>query len=108
MTCPMRGSRVTNSASDSRAMLQPGSTAAASATGKERADIRDEPHQGSEDPPQERARNADRPEPERDRHPERGIEAELREKIPTEAAGRIVHRGRGAMQIVGAEQADHA
>jgi hypothetical protein len=64
-----------------------------------RANIRHEPQECGENAPQGRARDADEKQTSPDDDAEGCVNPKLREKVPAEPAGRVVHGGSRSMQI---------
>ena len=71
------------------------------------ADIGNEPHQGGQDAPEDRVGDADEVEPDADHEAEGRVERQLDHEVAAQAPGGVVHRHRGAVQVVGASEADH-
>ena len=76
--------------------------------GADRADIGDEAQQAGQDAPEHRVGNADDQQADADDDGEGGVDAELGEEIAAEAAAAVIDGDRGAVEVVGAEQADEA
>src|SRR5829696_4061790 len=71
---------------------------------QQRPDVRDEPKQSCQHPPERCGRHADHPESHSDHPTEASIHAQLRHEVSAEALARIVHRECRPVQIGGAKR----
>ncbi len=72
------------------------------------ADVGHVAQHAGENAPQERARQADEHQPDADHSAESGVHRKLREEQPPEPLAGVVERGGGALQVLGADEADDA